>query len=238
MAIKGKRKSKARSGRAVAVAPRPFLIPPKTPLMRRTGTIVVLVLLAEALVFTMLAVADARSEADARREQVREFGSLAEAQLYQGGAAQPSFGSPLVLPEMGQALGTLQGGEAPQKELDQISESAGSWGEISRGAANEIGELEAGSRALEESRDLMRDGLRLYGEIADQLRLASQLEGESQRQLLTSLGEQLLLAADIFDRGYAKLQFERQDVGLETSSVPPGGGFPGGFPGLPGGGTP
>jgi hypothetical protein len=238
LAIKGKRKGKARSGRTVAVAPRPFLVPPKTPLMRRTGTIVVLVLLAETLVFTLLAVAGARSEADVRRDQVREFGSLAEAQLYQGGAAQPSFGSPLVLPELGQAVGVLQGGEVPKKELDRISESAESWGQVSREAADQIGELEAGSLALGESRDLMRDGLRLYGEIADQLRLAIELEGEAQLQLLTSLGEQLLLAAEVFDRGYAKLQSERHDVGLETSSLPAGGGFPGGIPGLPGPGTP
>jgi hypothetical protein len=201
LAIKGKRKSKARSGRNVAVAPRPFLVRPKTPLMRRTGTIVVLVLLAETLIFSMLVWADGRSEADARREQVREFGSLAEAQLFQGGAAQPSFGSPLVLPQMGQALGTLQGGEPPKEELDQITAGAESWGEVSREAADQIGELEAGSRALEESRDLMRDGLRLYGEIADQLRLALELEGQPRRQLLTSLGEQLLLAAEVFDRG-------------------------------------
>jgi hypothetical protein len=238
LAIKGKRKSKARSGRTVGAAPRPFLVRPKTPLLRRTGTIVVLVLLAEALVFTMLVVADARSEADARREQVREFGSLAEAQLYQGGAAQPSFGSPLVLPELGQALSTLQSGEAPQKELDAISEGAQNWGELSREAATEVGELEAGSRALEESRDLMRDGLRLYGEIADQVQLSIELEGESQRRLLDSLSEQLLLAAEVFDKGYAKLQLERHAVGLETTSIPAGGGFPGGFPGLPGGGTP
>ena len=238
MAIKGKRKSRARSGLAVATAPRPFLVAPKTPLLRRTGTIVVLVILAEALVFTMLVVADARSEADARREQVREFGSLAEARLYQGGAAQPSFGSPLVLPEMGQALGALQTGETREKLLEQISESAVNWGEVSREAADGIGELEAGSRALEEAKDLMGDGLRLYGQIADQIRVAIQLDGESQGQLLTSLSEQLLLAASVFDKGYAKLQSERHAAGLETSSLPPGGGFPGGFPGLPGGGTP
>jgi hypothetical protein len=237
LAIKGKRKSKARSGRTIAVAPRPFLVPPKTPLMRRTGTIVVLVLLAETLVFTLLAVAGARSEADAYRDQVREFGSLAEAQLYQGGAAQPSFGSPLVLPELGQALGTLQTGETTEKQLDQISESAQNWGDISRETADGIAELEADSRTLKEARDLMRDGLRLYSQIADQMRVAVQLEGEPRQQLLTSMGEQLLVAAEIFDAGFGKLQTERHGVGLETTSLPPSGfpgEFPGGIPGLPG----
>src|SRR5919106_136006 len=112
------------------MAPRPFLVPPKTPLMRRTGTKVVLVLMGWALVFGVLVMADAQSDADRRRQEISEFTSLVENQLYQGGVAQQSFAGPLVLPQLGEALSQLQAGQGNEAEL---GENTASWAAVAAG---------------------------------------------------------------------------------------------------------
>jgi hypothetical protein len=117
VAIKGKRRGRSRTGRTVATAPRPYLVRPKTPLMRRIGAKFVLVLLAEVFVFALLVMAGAQSDADRRREEISEFTTLVEAQLYQGGAAQQSFAGPLILPQLGEALSQLLADTGNQQEL-------------------------------------------------------------------------------------------------------------------------
>jgi hypothetical protein len=234
MAIKGKRRTRHRSSRPVARAPRPFLVPPKTPLFQRTGTKVVLVVLAEAVVFGVLVLAGAQTESDEHRDQVSEFTSLVQAQLYQSGAAQQNFMGPLIIPELGQAVSQLTAGEA--RNTDQIAEDAQSWAEVAGRAGQRIGALEAEGIELKEARNLMEQGLLLYAELADEVRIATQLEGDTLEQLMATIGEQLNLAATIFDTGWGKLQEARRQAGLETQSVLPGdlGGLPGGVPGLTG----
>lgn len=230
MAIKGKRRGRSRSGRAVATAPRPYLVPPKTPLMRRTGAKFVLVLLAEVLVFALLVMADAQSDADRRREEISEFTSLVEAQLYQGGAAQQSFTGPLILPQLGEALSQLQAGSGDQQEL---AENTVSWSEVAGRAGDGIAEIDADLAGLKEARNLMGHGLELYSGLAQQVGLASELEGRSRRTLLETIGRQIIVAATIFDTGYGVLQEERRLAGLPTSSSLPPGGLPDDFGGLP-----
>ncbi len=234
MAIKGKRRGRSRSGRTVTTAPRPYLVPPKTPLMRRTGTKVVLVLLAEVVVFALLVMADAQSDADRRRDQIAEFTSLVEAQLYQGGAAQQSFTGPLVLPQLGEAISQLQTGGGDQQGL---AEDAASWSEVAERAADGIAGIDTDLAGLREARNLMEHGLELYAGLAQQVGLASELEGRSRRTLLETIGRQIIVAATIFDTGYGALQEERRLADLPTSSSPPGG-VPddfGGLPPIPGG---
>ncbi len=229
MAIKGKRRTRSRSGRAVATAPRPYLVPPKTPLMRRTGTKVVLVLVAWAVVFGFLVLADAQSDADRRREEVSEFTSLVEAQLYQGNVAQESFAGPLVLPQLGEAVSQLQSGEANEGEL---VENASSWADAAGRAADGIAGIEADLAGLKESRNLVEHGLDLYAGLARQVGVAAELDGPSRRALLDTIGVQLTTAATIFDTGYGALQEERRLAGLPTSTSLPGG-LPDDFGGLP-----
>lgn len=234
MAIKGKRRGRSRSGRTVTTAPRPYLVPPKTPLMRRTGAKFVLVLLAEVLVFALLVMADAQSDADRRRDQISEFTSLVEAQLYQGGAAQQSFTGPLVLPQLGQAISQLQAGEGDPQDL---AENTASWSEVTERAGNGIAEIDTDLAGLKEARNLMEQGLELYSGLAQQVGLASQLEGRSQRAMLETIGRQIIVAATIFDTGHGALQEERRLAGLPTSTSLPGGlpDDPGGLPPIPGG---
>jgi hypothetical protein len=218
----------------VARAPRPFLVQPKTPLFRRTGTKVVLVVLAEAVVFLGLVLAGAQTETDERRAQISEFTSLVQAQLYQSGAAQQSFTGPLVIPELGQAVSQLTAGEVPN--TDKMAEDAQSWAEVAGQAGQRIGELEAEGIELKEARNLMEQGLLLYAELANEVRIATELEGSTREELTATIGEQLNLAATIFDTGWGKLQEARRKAGLETQAVLPGdlGGLPGGVPGLTG----
>lgn len=229
MAIKGKRRGRSRSGRTVATAPRPYLVPPKTPLMRRTGAKVALVLLAEVVVFAVLVMADAQSDADRRRDEISEFTSLVEAQLYQGGAAQQSFAGPLILPQLGEALSQLQAGRGGEEEL---VENTASWSEVAGRAGDGIAGIDADLAGLKEARNLMKQGLDLYSGLAQQVGLAAELEGRSRRTLLETVGRQITVAATIFDTGYGALQEERRLVGLPTSSSLPGG-LPDDFGGLP-----
>jgi hypothetical protein len=235
MAIKGKRRTKHRSSRTAAGAPRQFMVAPKTPLFRRTGTKVVLVILAEAVVFLLLVLAGAQTKADERREQIEEFTSLAQAQLYQSGAAQESFAGPLILPQLGQAVAAL-GVEGEEGAAAGIEESAQGWAEVVTEAGQGIGSLEADGVELKEARNLMRQGLLLYAELARSVRVAAQLEGRPRAELAATIGAQLNLAAGVFDTGWGKLQEERRKAGLETQSTLPGdlGGVPGGVPGLTG----
>ncbi len=229
MAIKGKRRGRSRSGRAVATAPRPYLVPAKRPLFRRTGTKVALVLLAEALIFTLLVVADAQSDADRRRQEISEFTSLVEAQLYQSGAAQKSFAGPLVLPQMGEAVAQIREGKFKE---DEVLQNAESWADVAGRAGEQIGGIETGLAGLKEARSLMEQGLLLYAELADEVGVAVQIEGEQQTQLVATIGDQMGVAGVIFDTGYGALQEERRKAGLPTQSSFPGG-LPGDFGGLP-----
>jgi type II secretory pathway pseudopilin PulG len=234
MAIKGKRKTRHRSSRTVAGAPRPYLVRPKTPLFQRTGTKVVLVILGWSLVFLVLVLAGAQTKADDRRDQISEFTTLVQAQLYQSGAAQQSFTGPLILPELGQAVSELQSGEL--RNPDEVATNAEGWADVATQAGNNIGQIEAEGLGLTESRNLMEQGLLLYAGLADEIRVAVQLEGVQQRELSGTIAEQMGVAATVFDTGWGKLQEERRKAGLQTESVLPGdlGGLPGGVPGLTG----
>lgn len=218
----------------MATAPRPFLVRPKTPLMRRTGTKVVLVILGWVLVFGVLVMADAQSDADRRRQEISEFTSLVETQLYQSGAAQQSFAGPLVLPQLGESVSQLEAGEGDEAEIVRNSDS---WADVAERAGNGVAELEVELAGLKEARNLMAEGLELYGGLARQVGIAAELEGRPRGQLLDAIGEQLTSAATIFDMGFGALQEERRLAGLPTSTSLPGG-LPddfGGLPGLPGG---
>lgn len=215
----------------MAAAPRPYLVRPKTPLARRTGAKVVLVLVAEALIFGLLVLGDARTDADAARQEISEFTSRVDGQLYQSGAAQQSFAGPLILPDMGEAISQIRTGKA---KADEVLQNAASWSDVADRAGQGIGDLRADIAGLKEARNLMQQGLRMYSGIAAEVRVAVQLEGKTQKELIDTIGQQLEVAATVFDSGYGLLQEERRKAGLETQPALPGG-IPGGVPGLPGG---
>ncbi len=227
MAIKGKRKPRGRTGRAIAAAPRPYLVQPPTPWFQRTSAKFVLVLLVEAVLFLFLAAADAESEAGRRREEIAEFTSLVEARLFGGGVASQSFGAPVVLPELGQALTQLQTGQEVNGE--EVLGKAEGWAGSAATAADGIAAIETDSLPLKEARNQMEHGLLLFAEVADEIRVAVRLEeGKVRDDLLSSIGQQSVVAAEVFDSGYGKLQEERRKAGLPVESLLPAA--PGQFP--------
>jgi hypothetical protein len=197
---------------------------------------VVLVVLAEAVVFVFLALAGAQTEADERRDRITEFGSLVEAQLYREGAAQQSFAGPVVLPQLSQAVAELASGQVQDPEA--MATDAEGWAQVAREAGDGLGRIATDSAELVEARNLMEQGLLLYSALAREVRVAAELEGTQQQRLVEALAEQMNVAATIFDTGWGKLQEARLEAGLEIQAPPAGGlgGLPGGLPGgIPGG---
>lgn len=245
MAIKGKRKPRARSGRVVTAGPRPAYVTPKVPPLQRAGVKLVVALVLEAAIFSLLVGFGEESEGDRQRASIGEFTALIEASLLQAGPAiQPTPGGAFVLPQLGARLTELQG-EQPPKEADVIAE-AEAWSASVTKAADGVSTVEVPEEGLEpeqvlaltEARNFMDRGLRLYAGLADQFRVAAQIAGDPQRELITSIQNQLPVAAGTFNAGYGKLQRERDLVGLSTTASVPGGGFPpggvvpGGVPGF------
>lgn len=243
MAIKGKRRGRARSGRTVAAPPRPFMVPTKVPLLRRTAAKVVLILIAEAIVFSLLIAADAASDAGRRQDRIEEFSTLLNAQLFQSGVAQSTPGGALVLPEMGQAISQLQSGEADEKTLETVAQGAEEWARLAARASEGVATLRTDIAELAGARSLMEQGLLLYAGLADQVGIAVGLDGEAQAELSGVITEQLQVAARVFDTGYGRFQQERLRAGLPLSAptspsipgqIPGAPGLPGEIPGAPG----
>jgi hypothetical protein len=229
MAIKGKRRGKSRP-RTVATAPRPFLVPPKTPLFRRTGTQVLLVVLFWAAVFSIVVGVGLASESDRRAADIDQFTNLVDGALASESVSQSIGVSHLILPEMGEAIPKIQQGSV---RPDEIVAQSRSWQRRALAASGKISEIQTEEAPLVEARSLMEQGLALYAALARQVGVAARLDGEEQQDLLTGIQEQLQTAAVVFDSGYGKLLEERRKAGLPVSTSPPA--FPGapGAPGIP-----
>jgi hypothetical protein len=236
MAIKGKRKSRGRP-RVVATAPRPFLVPPKTPLFRRKSIQFVLILLLEGIIAAVAIGYRINRDDAAHTAAVQEFGSGVDTFLQGNGVGQPIPGAVLVLPQVAESIAQLRDGKGDPEE---ILRNARSWEEAASKTAEQIGSLEVEPAPLKAARLSMRQGLQMYSAVAANLQVAAGLNaGPAQKDLLDNLGVELQVAAEVFDTGYQTLQDERRKADLlEPASLGgfPGGGVPGGVPGLPGGG--
>lgn len=240
MAIKGKRKPKARSGRVVTAGPRPAYVAPKVPPLQRTGAKFLVALIFEAAIFSLLVGFGEQSQADRQREGIGEFTALLEASLGQAGdAIQPFPGGAQVLPQLPSRLGQLQAGELG----DEIAiPEAEAWASSLNRAADGVSAVQvpeehldpAQRLALTEARSLMARSLRMFVGLADEFRVAVQIEGEPQADLIATIQQQLGVALETFNAGYGKLEEVRLQAGLSTSAGLPAGGLPaGGIPGAP-----
>ena len=247
MAIKGKGKSKARSGRVVTAGPRPAYVPPKVPPFQRIGAKFAFALFIELIVFALLVGFGEQSEGDRERAAVSEFTSLVDSALFQGPEVQALPGGATVLPELGTRLAELTAEEPPPAE--EVVEQAEGWTDSLLAVGDDLAAIEVPGEELEpdqllaltDARSSMERGLALYAGVARQVGIAAELEGELQQDLIDTIQSQLQVAASTFDAGYGKLQQVRQDLGLGAttavppSGIPPQGGLPPGIPpeGLP-----
>jgi hypothetical protein len=230
MAIKGKRRGRSRP-RTVATAPRQFLVRPKAPLFRRTGTQVFLVVLFWAAVFAIVVGVGLASENDRKAAHIEQFTNLVNGALSSENVSQSIGVSHLILPDMGEAIPQLRQGSV---QPDEIVAQSRDWQKRALAASAKIGEIETDEVPLVEARTMMEQGLVLYAGLARQIGVAARLEGDEQQDLLTGIEEQLQSAAVVFDTGYGKLLEERRLAGLPVGTAPPAiPGAPGGAPGLP-----
>ena len=106
MAIKGKRKGKARSGRVVTPGPRPaYVARQRCRCPRGPGPSSSFALIVETLVFALIVGFGEQSEGDRQREELEEFTTLVQTSLTSAGPAiQPSPTGVLILPELSTRL--------------------------------------------------------------------------------------------------------------------------------------
>ena len=233
MAIKGKKRGRGRP-RAVATAPRPFLVPPRTPVFRQTAVQVLLIVLVLGGIAGLGVGLRASQENAALLDDVTEFGSQVEATFASEGVVQLFGPTPIPLPELTSAVAQIP--EANAKAIDEIRTNAERWATNAEEAAEQISSLEPETPELTSARILMANGLRMYAELAREVRIATALEGDAQKNLLTVLQSQLSIAAETFDIGWQELVSTRARAGitpLQGPLGPPPGGVPGLPPGLP-----
>jgi hypothetical protein len=239
MAIKGKRKGKARSGRVVTPGPRPAYVPPRIPPFQRTGAKFLVALILEAVLFSLAVGFGEQSEADRQAERIDQVTSLVQASLSRGGAAIQAFPTGAsVLPELGTRLSELTAEEPPKSE--DVATETEAWSSAVTRAAEGVAGVQVPSEdldpqqrlALTEARNLIERSLRLYAGLADQVAVAAQIEGDAQRALIESIQQQIAVAGEMFSAGFGKIQEVRARAGLSTA--PTTSGVPGLTPpGLP-----
>jgi hypothetical protein len=239
MAIKGKRRS--RGGRtSIGAAPRPQFVVPRKPVFQRTGVRVFLILLLLAGIVTGVVVGinvrNSNRKRDQARGDVREFQVRVEAALSAEAIGQTQGTGPLILPELGQTISELQGGQIPKGQVKQTKEQLETWNTNAKEAAEKIALLDVGTseyvEELNDSKNLIRQSLIMYAGLARELAIALDLEGKSREDLVQNIVDQYPSAATVFDTGWRTLQTLRSDLGIAEPIVPPGLQQPG-VPGVP-----
>jgi hypothetical protein len=231
MAIKGKRRTRA-TRRGIAAAPRPHLVIPRKPLLRRRGVqitlVAILVAVVAGLVFVGLRSRATNQRMAREREDVSSFGAFVEEVLQRRAMGQAVVTQYLILPELPPAVAQLKAGKGKPREL---AEQALGWRTRAAAAAKDIADLQPDLAELREARNLMRRGLELYSSAAGTLAVAARLEGKPQKDLIASLEQQITGAAEVWDIGWTKLSSARIRLGILNPAPLPPPGEPGGFPG-------
>jgi hypothetical protein len=239
MAIKGKRRT--RGGRAsIGAPPRPQFVVPRKPVFQRTGVRVFLILFLLAGIITGIVVGinvrDTNRKKDEARRDVRELQVRLEAAITAEAIGQTESTSPLILPELGQTVSELQGGQIKKGQVKEKKAQLETWSTDAKEAAEKIALLEVGTSEynteLTDSKNLIRQSLTMYAGLARSISIALDLEGKPRDDLVQNILEQYPTAATVFDTGWRKLQTIRAELGISEPIVPAGLQQPG-FPGVP-----
>lgn len=219
MAIKGKRKGRGRP-RGVASAPRPFLVAPRTPPLRRRPVQVFLILLVLGGFAALGAGLRASQDAEQRKQDVQEFAAQVEAAFARSGIVQQFGPNALVLPDLQAAVAELQ---KPRLDPRNLRADATRSEESAAELAEAISGLDVASAGLKDARETMRHALELYASIARGIGVAASLDADARRALAAPLQQQLQMAGSLFNSGLTKLTQERQLANIPVQpAAPPG----------------
>jgi hypothetical protein len=228
MAIKGKGRSKRRG---VAAAPKPVYVQPKRPLFARRAfwipALAVVVLGTIAGVVTGLLIEHHHNQQKALKARetsiVDRFGHEIDNDL--AGIGQPFQTQFQAFPDLSSDVTKLQSGQL--SAADAIKEGR-KWSRLATAAQRSVLQIQT-ALLIEGHADLIdlsnaqngiADGLAVFQQAADALKLAGKATGPLQKQLITHAQDLVSTAQKVFDDGYQKLINERQKFNLVVP-VPP-----------------
>jgi hypothetical protein len=247
MAIKGKGKTKRRG---VGAAPKPVYVKPKKPILARKGFWLIVggVALAAIVISVVSAILvhNGNKQKAAKRQAeaaiVRNFGTQIDNALDPVGQGS-SLTSFQALPDLSAALSDFQKGKLSSNAAIKKAEADRAKAESALAAVQKIdgSSLIAGHDDLNNlvtGQNQIENGLQVYEQVADSLKLSVEATGAIQEKLLAHTGSLLLTANQIFQGGYEALVGERAKFGLVSltpQSPPPnaGGAVPGAVPPSP-----
>jgi hypothetical protein len=237
MAIKGKGKTKRRG---VGAAPKPVYVKPKKPILARKGFWLIVggVALAAIVISVVSAILvhNGNKQKAAKRVAeaaiVRNFGTQLDNALAPVGQGS-SLTSFQALPDLSAALSDFQKGKLSAKAVSKKAEADKAKAQSALAAVQKIN----GSSMIAGHDDLnnlvtgqkqIENGLQVYEQVADSLKLSAEATGGIQKKLLAHTGALLLTANQIFQGGYEALVGERAKFGLVSltpqSPLPNAGG--------------
>lgn len=212
----------------VSAPPRPVMVTPKKPLVRRLWfrALVVTVLVGAVATGGFFAWQERRAaaELEAAREEVARLGVQIDAALIQVGQQMPS-GEYAILPEMGQTMAELGSGEfRPRPILRQVEE----WETALDDAGVSLGAIETDQAGGRQALARMREGLIQYRDVVSSLRDAVEEPRNAPRQeIIIDLQGRTQQAGETFNSGWLIYATLRAEVGLDAV---PGGMDPGQLP--------
>jgi hypothetical protein len=228
MAIKGKGRSKRRG---VAAAPKPVYVQPKRPLLTRREVwipaLVIVVLGTIAGVFLGLRSEHHHNQQKAltARESsiVDRFGHTMDSDL--AGVGQPFQTQFQAFPDLTTDVTKLQSGQLTP--ADAVKEGR-KWSRLAAATQTSIEQIPT-AQMIEGHADLVdlsnaqngvADGLAVYQQAAEALKLAGKATGPLQKALVKHTQDLLATAQRVFNTGYQKLINERENFNL-VAPVPP-----------------
>src|SRR5438270_6632035 len=222
MAIKGKGRSKRRG---VAAAPKPVYVQPKRPLFARRGfwipAVAVIVIGTVAGVVTGLLIQHHNNQQKALKAKetsiVDRFGHSVDADL--AGVGQPFQTQFQAFPALTTDVTDLTSGKLTA--ADAVKEGR-KWSKAAADARASIEQIPTAQMILghpdlidlSTAQNLVADGLGVYQQAADALKLSGKATGPLQKELITHTQSLLAAAARVFDHGYQKLINERAKFNL------------------------
>jgi hypothetical protein len=228
MAIKGKGRSKRRG---VAAAPKPVYVQAKRPILARRwfqiGALVVIVVGTAVGVTLGLRAEHQSSQRKALTAKettiVDRFGHLVDSDL--AGVGQPFQTQFQPFPELTADVAKLKSGQLSGP--DAVKEGR-KWSKAATDAQTSIEQIQTAQMIqghadlidLSNAQSLIGDGLAVYQQAADALRLTGRATGAQQKALLRHTGSLLAVAARVFNDGYQKLINQRQRFNLLAPVTP------------------